>query len=147
MGACDAMSMLPVLLFMLRLLAPLGDDDLLFRTELAAAIAAVTDDPQEQRQLAKIARFESSFRRDVAECRKRGTAGEVTAFQVLARSDAERALLCVSLEGDARVALSRIRESVSACRTLPIEERLSVYTRGRCHSVEGRRLSRVRFTP
>lgn len=139
--------MLPILLFMLRLLASGGDEDLAFRVELSTAIVAVTDDPQEQRQLAKIARFESSFRRDVAECRKKGAAGEVTAWQILARSDDERARLCISLEGDARVALGRIRESVSACRSLPVEERLSVYTRGRCHSVEGCRLSRVRYAP
>lgn len=139
------MTMLHVLLYTLRLLASSGDDDLSLRTDLASAIVAVTDDPQEQRQLAKIARFESSFRRDVAECRKKGAAGEVSAFQILARSDAERARLCISLEGDARVALGRIRESIAACRSLPVEERLAVYCRGRCTSVDGRRLSRVRF--
>ena len=141
------MTMLHVLLYTLRLLAHRGDDDLAFRTELAAAIVAVTDDPQEQRQLAKIARYESSYSRDVAECRKKGSVGEVTSWQILARSDAERARLCISLESDARVALARIRESVSACRSLPVEERLAVYARGRCHSVEGRRLSRVRYAP
>ena len=139
--------MLRVLLYTLRLLAHRGDDDLALRTELAAAIVAVTDDPQEQRQLAKIARFESSYARDVAECRRKGSVGEVTAWQILARSDAERARLCISLEGDARVAQGRIRESVAACRSLPVDERLAVYTRGRCSSVEGRRLSRVRFAP
>jgi len=139
--------MLRVLLYTLRLLAHRGDDDIALRTELAAAIVAVTDDEQEQRQLAKIARFESSYSRDVAECRRKGSVGEVTAWQILARSDSERSRLCISLEGDARVALARIRESVSACRSLPAEERLAVYTRGRCHSVDGRRLSRVRYAP
>ncbi len=139
------MLVLRVLLYTLRLLAHTGDDDLAFRTKLAAAIVEVTDDPQEQRQLAKIARFESNYRRDVGECRKKGDAGEVTAWQILARSDAERARLCISLEEDARIALSRIRESVAACAALPVDERLSVYTRGRCSSNEGRRLSRVRY--
>jgi hypothetical protein len=133
-------SFLRVLLYTLRLLAHTGDEDLAYRTELAAAI-----DAQEQNQLAKIARYESSFRRDVGECRKRGSVGEVTAFQILARSDEERSRLCISLEGDARVALTRIRESVRACRHLPEDERLAVYARGRCSSVEGRRLSRVRW--
>lgn len=139
------MTMLRVLLFTLRLLAHRTEDDLAYRTELSAAIVAVTDNEQEQNQLAKLARFESNYRRDVGECRKKGEVGEVTAFQILARSDAERARLCVSLESDARVALARIRESVSACRDLPVDERLAVYTRGRCSSVEGRRLSRVRY--
>ncbi len=139
------MQALRVLLYTLRLLAPVGDDDISFRTELSAAIVAVTDDPQEQNQLAKIARFESNYRRDVGECRVKGTVGEVTAFQILARSDTERASLCASLESDARVALARIRESVRACMHLPEDERLAVYARGRCSSVEGRRLSRVRF--
>ena len=141
----EPVTMLPILLFTLRLLASTGDDDLAFRTDLSSAIVAVTDDAQEQRQLAKLARFESNYRRDVGECRRKGGAGEVTSFQILARSDAERARLCISLEGDARIALARIRESVAACRALPVEERLSVYARGSCHSVEGRRLSRVRY--
>jgi hypothetical protein len=139
------MAALRVLLFTVRLLAHRGDDDIAFRSDLAAAIVAVTDDEHEQNLLASVARWESFYRRDVAECRKKGGAGEVTAFQILARGDAERARLCVSLEGDARVALGRIRESLAACRELPENERLAVYARGRCASVEGRRLSRVRW--
>ncbi len=136
---------LHVLFFTLRLLASRGDDDLALRHELSAAIVAVTDDPQEQRQLAKIARFESSYDRDVAECRRKGAAGEVSAWQIIARGAEERSRLCVSLEGDARIALGRVRESVRACMHLPADERLSVYARGKCASVEGRRLSRIRY--
>ncbi len=139
------MTFLRVLLYMLRLVVQRDEADLLFRTELSVAIVAATDVAQGQRQLAKLARFESSFRRDVAECRIKGAAGEVTAWQIIPRNDAERARLCVSLEGDARVALERIAESVAACRDLPEEERLAVYARGRCSSSEGRRLSRVRW--
>jgi hypothetical protein len=140
-------TVLRVLLLTLRLLAHRGDDDLAYRTDLSVAIAAVTDDEHEQNLLASIARWESFYRRDVGECQKKGGAGEVTAFQILARNDAERALLCVSLEGDARIALGRIRESLAACASLPAPERLAVYARGRCSSVEGRRLSRVRWLP
>lgn len=141
------MKALAVLLFMLRLLPAAGDADVAFRLELAAAIVDATEDEQEQRQLAKIARFESNYRRDVAECKILGRAGERGAWQILARSGEERARLCVSLVDDARIALERIRESVRACWRLPAAERLAVYARGRCDSREGRRLSRVRFAP
>jgi hypothetical protein len=139
------MTMLRVLLFTIRLLAHRGDDDLAFRSELASAIVAVTDDEHEQNLLASIARWESFYRRDVGECRKKGGAGEVTAFQILARGDAERAKLCVSLEGDARIALARVRESLAACAALAAPDRLAAYARGRCTSIEGKRLSRVRW--
>ena len=141
------MTFITVLLFMIRLLAPRTDDDIAYRTALAVAIVSVTDDPQEQRQLAKIARFESNYRRDVGDCRVLGGVGERGAWQILARGAVERAALCVSLEGDARIALARIRESVSACRHLPKEARLAIYARGRCSSAEGQRLSKVRYAP
>jgi hypothetical protein len=134
-----------VLLLMQRLLPSAGAEDLTYRTELAAAVVAVTDDAQEQALLTSIARWESNYRRDVGECRRKGPQGELGPWQILARSDAERGLLCVSLEADARVALSRVRESLKACAALPAPERLAVYARGRCTSVEGRRLSRVRW--
>jgi hypothetical protein len=120
-------------------------DDGEFRLELATAAAAVTDDLQEQLLLVAIPRWESSYRRDVAECRRLGRQGERGAWQILARNDDERSRLCASLEGDARIALARIRESLTACAELPAPERLAVYTRGRCSSLEGRRLSRVRW--
>lgn len=122
-----------------------GERDRAYRTELAEAVSTVTDDLQEQILLVAIPRWESSYRRDVGECRRKGPQGEVGAWQILARSDDERRLLCVSLAGDARVALARIRESVTACAALPAPDRLAVYARGRCSSAEGRRLSRVRW--
>ncbi len=130
---------------MLSMLPSRGDRDVAYRTELAEAVASVTDDLQEQLLLVGIARWESFYRRDVGECRRKGPQGEVSAWQILPRNDAERRSLCVSLAGDARVALARIRESVTACASLPATERLAVYARGRCSSVEGRRLSRVRW--
>ncbi len=134
-----------LLAVMLSLMPSRGERDIAFRTELAEAVAAVTDDLQEQFLLVGIPRWESSYRRDVAECRRKGPQGEVSAWQILARNDAERRLLCVSLEGDARVALERIRESLTACSAFPARERLAVYARGSCTSHEGRRLSRVRW--
>lgn len=122
-----------------------GPDDLAHRSELVDAAIAVTDVLQEQLLLVAIPRWEASYRRDVADCRLRGPQGEVGPWQVLPRNDAERLALCVSLEGDARIALARIRESLSACRSLPPAERLALYARGRCSSSEGRRLSRVRW--
>lgn len=138
----NASILLAVMLF---LMPGRGATDVAFRLELAEAIAGVTDDLQEQLLLAGIPRWESSYRRDVAECRRKGPQGELGAWQILARNDDERRLLCVSLEGDARVALERIRESLKACASLPPPERLAVYARGRCSSVEGRRLSRLRW--
>lgn len=44
------------------------------------------------------------------------------------------------------VVVRKIRESFAACRSLPLDERLSGYARGSCTSVEGRRISRDRAT-
>lgn len=139
------MNVLRVLLLMLRMLPSRGDEDVVERWRIAEGIVSATDDEHEQDLLASIARWESSYRQDVGECRRKGPQGELGAWQNLARSQAERARLCVSYEGDARLALERIRESVTACHGLPEPERLAVYARGRCDSREGQRLSRVRW--
>lgn len=128
-----------------QLLPSRGPADLAYRTELVTAVTAVTDDLQEQLLLVAIPRWESSYLPNVGDCRRLGPQGERGAWQILPRTEAERTALCVSLEGDARVALARIRESVAACAALPPAERLAVYTRGRCSSAEGRRMSRVRW--
>jgi hypothetical protein len=127
-------------------LLPLRDAaDAAVREEIVAAAIAVTNDDQEQALLVSIAKWESGYRDDVMRCRVRGRFGEVSAWQILIRNDGERAALCRSVAGDARIALERIRESVRACRHLPAPERLAVYARGRCNSDEGRRLSRERW--
>lgn len=113
--------------------------------DLARAILAVTDDPHEMLLLARIAFRESSFRPEVSDCRVKGRQGELGAWQILPRSATEASRLCVSLEGDARLALERIRESVTACRHLRPEWRLSIYTRGKCNSREGHKLSEARW--
>jgi len=123
------------------------DDEHALRVQLADAIIAVTADPQEQRQLARIARFEGAYRRDVATCKTRGAEGEVTLFQILPRRGENIAAMCADLAAGAAVALARVRESVAACRHLPAPERLALYARGSCASAQGRRLSRVRYAP
>lgn len=52
------------------------------------------------------------------------------------RADPSRCLAVVS---------RMLRASFSACRALPFEERLAVYARGSCNSLEGRRISRDRM--
>lgn len=130
-----------------QLLASRTAAELAYRFELVAAVISVTDDAQEQRQLLKIARFESSFREDVGRCRKLGPEGEEGPFQNLARRPSEHREVCASLEGAAHVALERVHESIAACHSLPPEDRLAVYTRGRCSSDLGRRMSRARYAP
>lgn len=132
--------------YMDRMLPATSGEELSMRWPLASAIAMVTDD-HERRQLARLARFESTFRLDVATCVVHGRAGEVTAWQLLPRPNESAAELCSSLERGAAVALARVRESVEACRSYPAAERLAVYARGRCSSADGRRLSRVRYAP
>lgn len=139
------MNALYLVLYMNLLLPPRTEADVRLRMQMAEAIVSVTDDLEEQLALAQIPRYESAYREDVATCKLLGKQGEQGAWQVLARSADERASLCVSLAGDARLALARIRESRSACRHLPTEERLAIYARGRCDSDEGRRLSRIRW--
>lgn len=44
-----------------------------------------------------------------------------------------------------RRVLHMMRESFRACSSLPVEERLALYTRGNCASADGRKLSRSRM--
>lgn len=129
------------------LLPPRDDGELADRAELAAAIAVVTEDAQERRQLMRIARFESNYRSDVIFCDKLGPENEVTAFQILVRRGEDAAWMCSDLVAGAVVALERLRESVAACRHLPAPDRLALYARGSCSSKQGVRLSRVRYAP
>lgn len=139
------METLRVFLFMLRILPAIPHEDMTLRWGIASACVSATSDQTERYVCAKIARFESQYREDVARCEKKGSAGEVTAWQILPRSPEDRDRLCRSLDEDAVVAIERVRESRRACRHLPTAEQLAIYTRGSCTSVEGRRLSRVRW--
>lgn len=134
-----------ILAFWDRMLPARTDAEVVVRVELATAIVDATDSWWERVQLAKIARYESNLRRDVADCVRRGPQGEVSAWQILPRSGAERQALCVSYEADAAIALERIHESLRACSREPEADRLALYARGSCSSVEGKRLSRTRW--
>ena len=122
-----------------------GDAELRYRLELVTACFEATEDRTERYICTKVARFESFYREDVGRCRVKGEAGEVTAWQIIPRSKAERERLCVSLLEDAKFHLERVRESRGACRHLPKQEQLALYARGNCTSDEGKKLSRHRF--
>ena len=123
-----------------------NDADARLRFDIAAAIVAVTDDLHEQDLLASIARWESHYRADVVNCTTLGPQKERGAWQILARSPAERRALCVSIEGDARIALERVRESLTVCaRNKDESTKLALYARGSCTSREGQRLSKTRW--
>lgn len=131
------MSALRVLLLMLGLSPARSDADIAHRLELAAAIDAATDDAHLQDVLARIARHESGFRPEVADCRVRGDHGRsLGAFQVQPRTPAERKALCGPLEGQARIALARVEESLAWCGNL------NGFTSGRCD--RGSRAAKLR---
>lgn len=136
---------LRLLLFTLRLLPTTNDAELLYRVELVEACAAATTDRTERYICAKIPRYESLYRIDIGRCEVKGAAGEVTAWQILPRGEWDTLRLCRSFTEDAVVAVERIRESRSACRASPPEEQLALYTRGKCDSEEGKKLSRARW--
>lgn len=137
----------PLVVYTLDLLPAIDDDDLALRVDLATAVRAVTSDAHEQRQLLRIARFESTYRRDVADCTVAGKEGELSAWQILPTPAVGRAEICASTAAAAGIALRMVRESIRACSHLPPPERLAMYARGRCDSAEGRRLSRARWAP
>ena len=122
---------------------PDGEED--YREALASAIVTVSPlDPQEQRQLARIARYESSFlpRLGAPRCECRPNECDQGRAKGAWQHLSDRCPF--SLDADARIALRHVRESVSRFAHLPKADRLTGYCRGR-DSEEGRRLSRVRF--
>lgn len=142
---------LRLVIFSLSLLQSRGEDDVGFRFQLAVAIVSVTSDQHEQNVLMSIARWETNYIERLAsprcECKRNecDNGRAKGSWQIIPYNKEESTRLCVSLEDDARIALARIRESESACRHLPANERLAVYTRGNCTSEIGRKLSRIRW--
>lgn len=87
-----------------------------------------------------IASFESGgFRGDVQFCQKFGAQGEAGIFQ----SKKPKSIICNSLWDSIHIAYEQVRESIDACQTLPVEQRLSVYASGDC--VHGKGASRRRW--
>lgn len=112
---------------------------------IAEDIAAVAPDRGSASLLVAIAVHESGLARDVdlgpcapARVKKGGCDGghAMTLFQVHGFSS------WPTRREAALRALKMARSSQKLCAHLPSAERLAVYTRGRCSSAEGRRLSR-----
>jgi hypothetical protein len=140
------MIVLRVLLFMLTLSPSRGDADIELRFREAAAIVNATSNERLQDTLTRIIWKESSFRAEVADCRIKGDKGRAMgAFQIQPRSSAEREIACGDLDGQARLALERIEESLRVCRHMPEAERLGIYVDGKCDSKKARRQSRERW--
>ncbi len=87
-----------------------------------------------------IASYESGgFREDVQFCTLAGDGNKAFGlFQSHGNKDA----ICYSLRAAYHVALEQARESLRACRALPLYEQLSGYTAGDC--VHGRHASKIR---
>ena len=104
-------------------------------TKAADAIASVTDVPWEAETLTRISRWESGLRPDVADCTVLGKRGERGIFQVMPRTESEKTDLCSSdLSKQARIALSRVRESKTICEKQGMRgaDILGMYTHGTC---------------
>jgi hypothetical protein len=127
------MTFLRVLLEMLAL-APYRDDaDLLLRTQLADAIVQATDDAREQTVLARLAWFESNYRRHVASCKVKGDHGAALGlFQIQPRSKRDREQACGTLADQVDVALRFLRRSIEVCSANRGSAKLNAYTSGRC---------------
>ncbi len=141
--------------FSASLLPIISEEDGAFRVELAGAIYRGATTAHEARLLTSIARWESHYREDVADCRVTGGACnadgygcDVGPFQHHAETRAEREEVCGSLEGAVRVALVDVRRSYHVARELPEPERLAVYVGGpRWRDERSRRMSRTRWVP
>lgn len=80
-----------------------GEKDFAFRRELAESIVAVTDDIAEQRTLALIAWYESSYRRSVARCEITGDKGKsLGVFQIQGMTRADQKAACSGHISDER---------------------------------------------
>ncbi len=142
------MKHIPLILLSLRLLGAKTDDALAFRIELAQAIVDADTTAHEARILMSIARWESGYRRDVANCTVNGDANKAYGpFQVQTRSAKERECICGSLVCAAQVAVKRIRESYALCSYLPEQEKLAGYTSGGCSGRKAKAMARTRWVP
>lgn len=127
------MNALRVLLLMLTLCPARGDKDIAFRMELAQAIVDVTDDVVEQNTLARLAWFESSYRRAVARCEILGDRGKSRGvFQIQGITAYDRKAACGSLAQQTELAVRYIRRSAEACPKNEGAMKLAVYVSGRC---------------
>lgn len=138
------MEALAVLLMMIELAEIRGPKDFDYRWQLAEAIVQGTDDPDERRVLARLAWYESGFRRAVARCEIKGDNGKSHgAFQVQPMTPADSHLVCGNLPGQVDVAVRYIRRAADACPKNEGFMRLAVYVSGRCD--RGQRAAKERW--
>lgn len=115
------------------------------RAAVAAAIISTDANGTESVILMRLAFTESHYSHRVARCVQGTTAGGRGTFQVIPRVRAGYVASCSTIEAQAVLALTRVRESLEACAHLPLRDRLAVYARGSCKSSSGRALSRYRM--
>lgn len=144
------MKLIPAIVAMFTYLFTLQPLNTPYNAEMAQkvseAIAAVTDQPWEAETMARIVRWESGLRKDVADCTVLGKQGERGLWQVKPRTSSEKTELCSSdLTKQARIALARIRESKRECERKGLRgaDILGIYTHGAC--VRGNRLATFRY--
>lgn len=127
------MAFIRVLILMFEIAAPRSDGDILFRHQIANAIATETDDVREQDVLARLAWYEGSFARHVASCRTRGDHGaSYGLFQIQPRSPEDKRDACGTLNAQVRVALRYMHRSFDVCSANRGAAKLNLYTSGRC---------------
>lgn len=103
-----------------------------YREEIVDAIIIATDDEQEQLLLVRIAGYESSYSRRIADCHCQSwecdKGKSIGLWQTQGGGNAQ----CGSPKLQAEYALKLIRRSREVCSSLLPEDSLSLYTNGRC---------------
>ena len=116
-------------------------------SEVVEAVSSITADPSEAETLIKTARWESGgFRRDVATCKVKGDHNQAYGlWQVHPRSKDEAKTMCSTIQDQALVALSRVRESVAMCESKGMKgsDLLGGYTNGTC--LKNNKFARLRW--
>lgn len=144
-GLLKLLNIYTVFLFMNREMPPDGSDEGHWaRLNLASAIVETSDSADDWALLARISRWESFYRPDVFDCRKRSKVGASGPFQVIPRSKAEGILICTDWIESGKAALMRVQESRTICKALPKAEQLAQYTTGKCEKL-GKMMSRMRY--
>jgi hypothetical protein len=114
--------------------------------KISEGIDNVAEHDWEAETLVRIAWWESGIRESIVSCRRKSSMGASGAFQVIPRNATEAEQSCSSnLELQARLALSRVRESKTWCANLGVTgaDSLGGYTSGKCF--KNNKHSRLRY--
>lgn len=84
--------------------------------------------------LASVAVSESQLRADVDACTRKGDGGKSATIFQLQRAPREA---CTDRQLATRIAIERVRASMTQCRTMPESERLAAYISGSCRKGVG----------